>query len=145
MSYSDKARELKQSISKASTFLTDEQALEAPMLFPSWEAGHHYEEGDRFQYGEHLYKVIQTHTSQADWIPTKTPALYAEIGKPSQGDDPSNPIPYNNNMELFNGKYYSQNGVVYHCLRDSEIPVYNDLQYLVDIYVTVWEEDAPDE
>lgn len=49
------------------------------------------------------------------------------------------PIPYNNNMRLELGKYYSQDGVVYLCFRDSEQAVYNPLKDLVDIYVKVAE------
>ena len=40
-------------------------------------------------------------------------------------------------MELFNGKYYSQSGVVYHCFRDTGTPVYNNLADLVGLYVEV--------
>ena len=42
-------------------------------------------------------------------------------------------------MELENGKYYSQDGVTYLCTRDTEIPVYQPLADLVDIYVKVAE------
>ena len=38
-------------------------------------------------------------------------------------------------MELFAGKYYSQNGVVYKCTRNTEQAVYHDLAELVGIYV----------
>ncbi len=79
----------------------------------------------------------QAHTSQADWLPDSTPALYAEVAKPGQGDTPSNPIPYDGNMELVEGKYYSQSGVTYHCTRSTGIPVYNALADLVGIYVEV--------
>lgn len=48
-------------------------------------------------------------------------------------------IPYDGNMALENGKYYSQDGAVYLCNRDTEIPVYQDLKDLVNIYVTVVE------
>jgi hypothetical protein len=47
------------------------------------------------------------------------------------------PIPYDGNMEIFKGLYYKQNGVKYLCIRDSGIPLYNDLASLVDIYVEV--------
>ena len=49
------------------------------------------------------------------------------------------PIPYSGNMELENGKYYSQDGVIYLCNRDTEIPVYQELKDLVGLYVTVAE------
>ena len=129
---------LRRLIEKASAFLSDEDALEAPVLFPYWEVGKAYAKDDRFAYGDKLYKVLQPHTSQADWTPDITPSLYAEVGQPQQGDTPDNPIPYNNNMELFKDKYYSQFDVVYLCFRDTEIPVYNNLADLVHIYVEVY-------
>lgn len=36
----------------------------------------HYYVGQTFVYEGFLYEVIQEHTSQADWIPSSTPALY---------------------------------------------------------------------
>ena len=124
---------------KGAKHLTDTEALDVPKLFPSWEIGHTYATGDRFEWSDKLYKVIQPHTSQADWTPDVATSLYTEVGKPEQGDTPDNPIPYNNNMELVKDKYYSQNDVVYLCFRDTEIPVYNDLADLVHIYVEVYE------
>lgn len=47
------------------------------------------------------------------------------------------PIPYEGNMALEEGKYYQQSGVVYLCVRDTGVPVYNDLKDLVNIYVQV--------
>lgn len=132
---------LRNMIEKASASLTDTDALEAKELFPNWEVGKAYAVGDRVEYDGKLYKTIQSHTSQSDWTPDITPSLYTEVGKPSQGDTPDNPIPYNNNMELFNGKYYSQFDVVYHCFRDTINPVYNNLADLVGLYVEVWTEE----
>ena len=124
---------------KGATVLTDEEALDVPALFPSWEVNHAYNTGDRFAYEDKLYKVLQPHTSQADWLPNATPSLYAEVAKGGQGDDPSNPIPYNNNMELFESKYYSQANVVYYCFRSTGQPVYHNLADLVGLYVEVWD------
>ena len=138
MTYQE-ALKYRQMIVKGSASLSDEDALEVPMIFDPWTVGHTYAVGDRFTYEDKLYKVIQAHTSQADWLPNATPSLYVEVAKGGQGDDPSNPIPYNNNMELENGKYYSQYEVIYHCFRDTGIPVYNDLKDLVGHYVEVWD------
>jgi hypothetical protein len=43
-----------------------------------------YTAGDRVRYGGKLYKVVQTHTSQADWLPDQTPALYTEVAAPGE-------------------------------------------------------------
>lgn len=131
------AIKLRRLIEKASTSLTDNDALEAKELFPAWASGTTYNVGERVHYGEKLYRCEQSHTAQADWTPDVATSLFSEVGKPSQGDSPDNPIPYNNNMELFNGKYYEQNEVVYLCFRDTGIPVYNNLADLVGLYVEV--------
>ena len=129
-------------IEKAAKSLDDTDALDAPVLFPAWAVGITYSIGDRIDYNGKLYKVVQAHTSQEDWTPDQTPALYTEVAKPGQGDSPDNPIPYNNNMELLSGKYYSQNDVVYLCFRDTGIPVYNNLSDLVGLYVEVYVGEA---
>ncbi len=63
-------------IEKASASLTDDDALEAPELFPEWQTGKAYAVGDRVRYGETLYSCVQAHTSQTDWTPDATPALW---------------------------------------------------------------------
>ena len=50
---------------------------------------------------------------------------------------PEDPIPYNKNMEIYKGKYYVQNDVVYFCIRDSGQPLHHDLALLVGAYVEV--------
>lgn len=135
----DKARSLRPLVEKAAASLSDEDALSGVELFRPWAAGIEVTAGERLRYGADLYRVEQSHTTQAGWTPDITPALYSEVGKPGQGDTPDNPIPYNNNMELFKDKYYSQDGIVYVCIRDTGVPVYNNLADLVGLYVTVWE------
>ena len=126
-------------IEKGATSLTDTDALDAVALFPAWAVGVEYEKDTRLRRNDKLYKVLQAHTSQADWLPEDTPSLYAEVAAPGQGDTPDNPIPYNNNMELVKDKYYSQDDVVYVCFRDTGIPVYNNLADLVGLYVNVYQ------
>ena len=71
-------------IVKASASLSDDDALEAPVLFPTWAVGVDYAAGDRIDYDGTLYKVVQSHTSQEDWLPDATPALYTEVAKPGE-------------------------------------------------------------
>lgn len=135
----EKAMQLRQMIEKAAVSLGDADAVEAVELFPAWSGeGVQYAAGVRLRYGDRLYKVLQGHISQEIWPPDLTPALYTEVEKPGQGDTPDNPIPYNNNMELFEGKYYSQEDVTYLCIRSTGVPVYNPLSALVGIYVEVY-------
>lgn len=75
---------LRELIEKSSASLSDEEAVEAPALFPSWGVGVSYAVGNRVAYEGKLYKVVQAHTSQSDWTPDKTPALYTEVAKPGE-------------------------------------------------------------
>lgn len=135
----EQAYKLRALIEQAVKSLTDEDALDGVTLFPHWKVGEEYPEGKRVQYNGTLYKVKQAHTSQADWTPDITASLFEEVARPGQGDSPSNPIPYNNNMELLEGKYYAQDGIVYICFRSTGVPVYNNLADLVGLYVNVYE------
>ena len=63
---------------------TDEQALEAVGIYPLWGEGKAYEATQRIQYGGKLYRCEQSHTSQADWTPPDTPALWTEVAKPGE-------------------------------------------------------------
>ena len=136
----DRARQLRPYIEEAAASLPDEDALEAVELFPAWMPDTLYERGIRLQYGGKLWRVEQTHTSQAIYPPGPgTEALYSEVEQPGQGDTPDNPIPYNNNMKLHKDKYYSQFDVVYICILDTGVPVYNNLADLVHLYVEVFQ------
>lgn len=131
------ARALRALIEKAAASLGDGDALEAVELFPAWAVGKAYAAGMRIRYGGKLYRVVQAHTSQSDWSPAVTPALFAEVEQPGQGDTPGNPIPYSGNLALISGKYYAQDGVTYRCTRDTINPVYAALRDLVGLYVEV--------
>lgn len=118
--------------------LTDEQALSVKNLYPTWESfiGKSLSTGTIVLYADKLYKVRQEiGVVLGNQYPSvDTAALYEEINKSNAGTY-EDPIPYNNNMALENGKYYIQNEVIYLCNRNTEIPVYQDLSALVGIYV----------
>lgn len=78
------ALKLRQMIVKASVSLPDEDALNAVELFPAWKADTAYTLDERIRYGEKLYKCVQAHTSQADWTPDATPALWTEVALPGE-------------------------------------------------------------
>lgn len=59
--------------------LDDEAALNVQTLFPAWAIGTEYAVGDRVQDAGYLYKCVQAHTSQADWAPSVTPALWTRV------------------------------------------------------------------
>ena len=74
-----KAKQLRQLIEQLAVTLDDETALTGIELFPMWAIGRAYAVDDRVQYGGILYKCVQAHTSQADWTPDITPALWVAV------------------------------------------------------------------
>lgn len=124
------------------TPLTDNQAISVKNLHPEWKEfiGKSLSTGFRVLHEDALYKVRQDISVVLENQPPSiyTAALYEEINETHDGTK-TDPIPYNNNMELELGKYYSQNGVTYMCFRDSQQPVYQNLADLVGIYVQIAE------
>ena len=57
----------------------DEVALDAIDIYPHWKAGEAVAVGDRKQHNGVLYKCIQAHTTQSDWQPDVTPALWVTV------------------------------------------------------------------
>lgn len=66
-------------IEQASAWTDDADALEMIELFPLWRTDKAYIVGERVQYNSLLYKCVQAHTSQADWTPDATPALWVRV------------------------------------------------------------------
>ncbi len=75
----EKAHQLRDAIEKSSASLGDSDALAAKELFPIYRIDTTYHIGDRIRYEGILYKVLQDHTSQADWPPPDAPSLYARV------------------------------------------------------------------
>ena len=129
-----KAKQLRQLIEQLAVTLDDETALTGVELFPIWTIDRAYDVGDKVQRGGKLWRCIQAHTSQTGWEPENVASLWTEICE-SHAGTLEDPIPYNGNMALESGKYYSQNSKIYRCTRDTVNPVYNALSELVGLYV----------
>ena len=119
--------------------LTATEALELQTLFPTWgaegaEMGQSVDVGFRFQYEGKLYELVLAHDLQADWVPTAVPNLYKVVQEEHAGTQ-EDPIPWEQKMELYEGKYYTQDGVLYHCTRSSGKALAYDLADLVGQYV----------
>ena len=117
----------------------DSTALRMAEFYPQWKdlIGTTVDKaGFKFTHNGQLYKTIpEQHSFQADWVPGEgTESLYTRIDESHAGTE-DDPIPYNGNMALEAGKYYSQSGAVYLCTRDTVNPVYNALADLVGLYV----------
>ena len=74
-----KAKQLRQLIEQLTVTMSDETALTGVELFTMWAIGRAYAAGDRVQHGGTLYKCVQAHTSQADWTPDATQALWVVV------------------------------------------------------------------
>ena len=116
----------------------DQTAVRMVSFYPEWVAGVSYTAGFKVQHKGKLCRCMQAHTSQEGWEPENAPSLWEYINEVYAGDQ-YDPIPYEGNMALENGKYYTQNGVTYLCTRDTGNPVYNALSELVGLYVEVAE------
>ena len=112
----------------------DNMALRMKEFYPAWSAGVSYAAGYKVQDNVKLWRCLQAHTSQEGWEPENFAARWEEICETHDGSL-YDPIPYDGNMALVSGKYYSQDGVTYLCSRDTVNPVYNPLRELVGIYV----------
>ena len=110
MTYTERAKKMRPYIEKAATNLNDGDALQAVGLFQQWVVEHNYVVGERLQYKNVLYRVVQAHTSQADWTPDITPAMFVvvsldewpEFVQPTGAHDAYN----KGDKVTFNGKHY---------------------------------------
>lgn len=125
--------------------LSPAEALQVQSWYPKLFETEGYEEGKpiftgtRVQYEGKLWECRQDHNIASHFAPSlATASLWKEVTE--EGADVGtieNPIAYEGNMELEEGRYYSQDGVVYLCTRSTGVPVYNALKDLVGIYVDV--------
>ena len=117
-------------IEQASASLSDGEAAKSPELFPRWadHIGETVKPGDRRSDMDesgvlHVYKVRegQGHTTQADWAPHLTPALWVVVDVTHAGTQ-DDPIPAARGMEYTYGLYYldSEDGKTYKCERTGE-------------------------
>ena len=116
-----RAVELRPIIEQAAVSLSDGEAATVPELITAWSYPVDYAEGDRRSFGGKVYKCRQAHTSQADWPPHLTPALWVVVDVTHAGTQ-DDPIPASRGMEYEYGKYYldSEDGKTYKCERIGE-------------------------
>ncbi len=122
------------------TDISDEEALKRPLLVYSWDTyvSKSLTKGQVVSYDDKLWRVRQDVAAVLDNQPPNlaTAALYEVIEVEPAGTQ-DDPIPYTPPMEIFNGKYYTQGGVLYKCTRDSGQALTHDLAALVGLYVEV--------
>ena len=132
-----RAEQLRRALQMFAKSLSDEQAIEVATVYDEWEVGKTYAVGDYLTYGENnvgdpqLYKVVQAHTSQAQWTPYITASLYTPIGL----DDKGYPIwsqPTGAHDAYNKGDIVDYNGTLYKSLIDGNV-------YSPEIYPNGWE------
>lgn len=120
MTLTEYARQLRPLIEKAAQSLTDEEALVGVALFPHWAVGVAYAAGEKVQYNNVLYTVLQAHTSQETWTPTDAPSLFAKVLIPDPTVIPEWEQPDSTNPYMAGDKVM-YNGVVYESLIDNNV------------------------
>ena len=122
------------------TDITDEDALKRPLLVYKWDTyiGKSLKTGQIVSYKSKLYRVRQDISTVIEgWAPQLSTASLYEVIEVASAGTIDDPIPYTPPMEIFNGKYYTQNGVKYKCIRDSQTALSHNLADLVALYVEV--------
>lgn len=112
----------------------DNTALRMMNFYPNWAENTAYSVGYKVQCNGKLWRATQAHTSVVTWEPLNAPSLWEQINETHSGTL-EDPIPYDGNMALENGKHYVQDYTIYLCNRDTVNPVYNALSELVGLYV----------
>lgn len=139
----DESRRIKPYLMKGAQTLADSEAQEVKGIYLTWEKlveqSAKVTKGYKFTHGDKLYKTVQPeYTFVAQYEPGAigTESLFEVIDEAHDGTL-ADPIPYEGNMELVEGLYYSQNGVVYLCTRGTGQPVHHALADLVGLYVEI--------
>lgn len=117
-----RAYKLRDLMHKASASLSDEDAIGCVELFPAWEADAAYTVDERIRYGGKLYRCVQAHTSQSDWTPDATPALWTEVAAPGEILVWKQPTGAQDAYRIGDKVHYPDiNGPIYECTSDYNI------------------------
>ena len=115
--------------------ISDEDSLEIKEFYPEWSEfiGKELPQGYKVNYGDSLYKVIQTVNPVLEHqTPDLVPANYTPIDEEHKGTL-EDPIPYVQMMAFEKGKYYSQYGETYLCILTTITGYPSDLKDLPTI------------
>ena len=131
------AEQFRKALQMFAASLDDEKAMEVATIYDLWEVGKAYAVGEFVSYGTNsvgdpqLYKVVQAHTSQADWTPDAVPSLFAAVGLDEQGY-PVWSQPTGAHDAYNKGDIVDYNGTLYQSLTDGNI-------YPPEAYPAGWE------
>ena len=108
-------------VQTTATAFDDTTALDNKLIYPFWEAGIPVEEGQRYLYvmNTTLYKVRKPHTTQSDWTPDITPALW-KVVQP-EGVIPDFVQPTGAHDAYMIGEKVKFNGSIYESIIDNNV------------------------
>jgi hypothetical protein len=130
------AEQFRKALQMFAASLTEEMAMEVATIYDQWRVGKSYSVGEYVTYGVNsvgdpqLYKVVQAHTSQADWTPDVSASLFVAIGL----DDAGYPIwsqPTGSHDAYNTGDIVDYNGTLYQSAIDGNV-------YSPDAYPAGW-------
>lgn len=148
MTIREQAKAIREAMDKAGMLLEASQAASLVRLYKPWKAFEvdqnngniekavHYKVGERCRFNDFVYECRQEHDSQELYNPELAPALWTKLNVDHTGGM-EDPIPYSSGMIIEKDKYYSEDGIIYLCTRNSEYPLYHNLKDLIGQYVEV--------
>ena len=123
-----KAKQLRRALQLYAQSITDESVMmEIADVYPKWNSENkNYKTGDIISYGVNsdnetqLYKVLQDHTSQANWTPDIATSLYKTVGFTDNGVSIwTKPLGASDAYQT--GDVVDYNGTIYKSLIDGNI------------------------
>ena len=120
------AEQFRKAVQMFAASLGDEKAMEVATIYDPWAIGKAYAAGEFVTYGENsvgdpqLYKVVQAHTSQADWTPNAAASLFTAIGLDAAGY-PVWSQPTGAHDAYNTGDIVDYNGTLYQSLIDGNV------------------------
>ena len=119
MTILDEARKLRNLIESMAESLDDEAAEQNPNVFPLWAVGIEYKTDFKVRYNDVVYKVLQAHTSQADWTPDVAVSLFVKVHKQDPHDYPEWVQPTGAHDAYQKGDIVKHNGKLWESLIDA--------------------------
>lgn len=121
------------------TDIADEEALDNALVIYNWDKyiGKILKAGQVCVHDDKVWRSRQEHTVLEVYPPSIDTASLYEVVELLPTGEKDDPIPYNPPMEIFSGKYYTQNDILYLCNRSSEVAISHNLSDLVGLYVEI--------
>lgn len=119
------------------TDISNNEALDYMTIVYSWDKyiNKPLQVGKIVSWNEKLWRVRQEHTALEIYEPSLDLASLYEVIEKEHSGEFEDPIPYMPPMEIFKDKYYVQDGIVYSCIRNSEVALTHNLADLINNYV----------